>query len=374
MPGNHLPGRRCVALTLVELLFVIGIIAIVTTFVMVAIGVVRQSAQETETKSKHNTLAAGLESYRKEFETGYPPSNTDSLLGSGPTSDGALSFVDLQLPKFPPGEVTTPPPGDDCKPGADPGAGQDELTQQWLHTPISGANSLVWALVGADFLGTPGFLDLNRNGSWFDEAHDRPGGLYEKSDDPQHRPVQRRYGPFVDLDREDIGSIMQNLPQTAPQDLPWFVDESFGSVHSFFLDGFGYPILYYRANVGAKYMTTFIDDQDGAHRTGVYDYAANVFHTGDGSDRDGLDLGAGPYHQLNQYATDGKEIAVDPDPGVTNLNDHYFDGSFAKFIWNRKITVRNEPVNKDSYLLISAGPDALWGTDDDITNFDTPGF
>jgi len=80
---------------------------------------------------------------------------------------------------------------------------------------------------------------------------------------------------------------------------------------------------------------------------------------------DGINLGGGLNHQLTYYP----ESSVDPDPAVCNLNDSWFDKSFARFIWNRRIKARNEPVNKDSFLLISPGADALWGTEDDITNF-----
>jgi len=131
-------------------------------------------------------------------------------------------------------------------------------------------------------------------------------------------------------------------------------------------DGFGYPLLYYRANVGASRMTTTTS------REGVYNLADNVMYTGDGMSEDGLlgvDLGAGYGHQLSHFDENGNEVKVDPSPQVTQLFSDQYQGTFARFIWNRKVTTRNEPVNKHSYLLISAGPDALWGTDDDITNF-----
>ena len=36
---------------------------------------------------------------------------------------------------------------------------------------------------------------------------------------------------------------------------------------------------------------------------------------------------------------------------------------------NPKITTKEWPHRPDSYILISAGPDGLYGTGDDITNF-----
>ena len=51
-------------------------------------------------------------------------------------------------------------------------------------------------------------------------------------------------------------------------------------------------------------------------------------------------------------------------------DDPFGYGMFAKFAWDSQVTVRNEPVNKDSYILVSCGADGLWGTGDDTANFD----
>ena len=37
-------------------------------------------------------------------------------------------------------------------------------------TRVDGASFLLWALAGADLLGTPGFQDLNGNGTWADDT------------------------------------------------------------------------------------------------------------------------------------------------------------------------------------------------------------
>ena len=41
----------------------------------------------------------------------------------------------------------------------------------------------------------------------------------------------------------------------------------------------------------------------------------------------------------------------------------------ARYILDRSNRVRNTPVNRDSYLLITAGPDGIYGNEDDITNW-----
>lgn len=75
----------------------------------------------------------------------------------------------------------------------------------------------------------------------------------------------------------------------------------------------------------------------------------------------GMDLGAGKLHPLRLG------FSPSPDPNADNLFN--MDPSFARSIWDQKVTARNVPVNKNSYILISPGEDALWGTDDDLTNF-----
>ena len=104
--------------------------------------------------------------------------------------------------------------------------------------------------------------------------------------------------------------------------------------------------------------------------SGVFSAADNALYTGmivavanympDG----GMDLGAGKNHPM-QLAN-----APKASPNDDSWSDPDWQGTFANLIWDRKVTARNVPVRKDSYLLISPGVDALWGTDDDLTNFD----
>jgi len=51
------------------------------------------------------------------------------------------------------------------------------------------------------------------------------------------------------------------------------------------------------------------------------------------------------------------------------LTDTAYDHSFLRFILDASVKARATPVQKDSYLLISAGPDARYGTDDDVLNW-----
>jgi len=70
-------SQRRVALTLIELLVVIGILAMVTAFMLVATSAVRQSAKIVETTGTIKSLQDGLEIQRKSLGQGYAPSKTD---------------------------------------------------------------------------------------------------------------------------------------------------------------------------------------------------------------------------------------------------------------------------------------------------------
>ena len=100
------------------------------------------------------------------------------------------------------------------------------------------------------------------------------------------------------------------------------------------------------------------DHRDNGHLTGNRELTNGV--------NGGVDLGAGRKHGIRNTEY--------PDPNYGNANDpelakSKYDNTFERFIWERDVTQRNTPVNRESYLLISAGPDALYGTADDVINW-----
>ena len=108
-----------------------------------------------------------------------------------------------------------------------------------------------------------------------------------------------------------------------------------------------------------------------AENSGIYWQEDNGIITGtEGgiTDHAGLDFGSGRingrYHAI--------AVATSPDPITpiaTVLTDDPYVDSFARFILDPSVMARRAPVRKDSYLLISAGPDGRYGTDDDVTNW-----
>ncbi len=349
--------------TIVELLVVIGIIGILVTLLIPAVSAVRNSARELKTQSIFTAIAAGLETYRNATGESYPPSSSDA-----PPGTTASRFGDSLIVQSP---YTAPP-----------------ATQTIMST---GANLLVWAIFGPDLLGTSGFKDVNRDGFWWDGTHSIQdcthgyNGLYSLDSGscggslPTMEPLHRRFGPYMEISNTKIVTMEDYaddvlLPKNAPnQSIPMPPQGNWGSrddylPQRFLLDGFDFPILYYKANVGASGM--MVDwSNPSSPGSGVYSAGDNALYTGmivDGTNyapNGGMDLGAGNNHPLRLAN------APSVNPADALWSDSDWQGTFANSIWDRKVTARNVPVNKDSYLLISPGVDALWGTDDDLTNF-----
>ena len=97
----------------------------------------------------------------------------------------------------------------------------------------------------------------------------------------------------------------------------------------------GTPILYYVAASGAT-LTTPIDQ--------IYD----------ATDNDGF---------ITAYTN---HTVIDPlaDPGTGAYEDFY------EYITNPQISGEPLPYNTDTFILVSAGEDGIYGNDDDIVNFD----
>jgi hypothetical protein len=90
-------------------------------------------------------------------------------------------------------------------------------------------------------------------------------------------------------------------------------------------------------------------------------------HNGADPEYHGIDFGAGWIDDDNTYFHRIGD-AVAPLPQV-DLTEERFEYSLARFIRDPSVQARNTPVRRDSYMLISAGPDGTYGTEDDVTNW-----
>ena len=105
------------------------------------------------------------------------------------------------------------------------------------------------------------------------------------------------------------------------------------------------PILYYRADTSKT-----LHDPTGTFPADANDYVYN-------------------------YLDNDKLVALGPSPHkLGQLEPHSFldPAAFYEFTRDKKIDISvsdGRPYRPDSYILISAGFDGIYGTRDDITNF-----
>ncbi len=310
------PGLRA-GFTLVELMVVIVIIGVLIAILVPAVGAVRRIAKETSTKAVIQALETGLQTYKTDTRVGgtFPPSASDR-------SDG---------------DVASPY-----------GSGR---------IPISGAGLLVWALSGADLLGTPGFKPTGENDTWADSTGKSGMGLYALNNDT---PVHPRSGPYVESGKVKLSTALRE------GDVTRFVIDAetkargteYRRNYPMYLDAFGYPVLYWRADPAGKVAA---DNQFGltGNNRGVYHWLDNSPLV-DGDADDLVLSGAGSDHKLDWAA-----------PGTPD-NPPAF-GTFPRYIRNESVQAKIWPHREDSYLLVSPGADGLYGTADDIANFEHNG-
>lgn len=338
------PNRRRArtGFSLVELLVVIAIIVLLISIVVPALSAARNAAKEASTNSMLGVLSIGLQTFEADRRIGgrFPPSLPDLLSNGGRTA-------------------------------ANP---YERLTGGSTPIEISGAGLLVWSLAGADLLGSPGFRTFNSGSSVWNEdtmAATGSGGAYEL-DQQTLLALRARSGPYVDLSkikvtswdaeadtRSGLGSFEIEAEREAAESLGQKPEER---LYPMFLDSFGYPVLYWRADpAGVRFADEDLDRLRSPALRGRYHWIDNDELVASGS-RDVLVLRAdNEVHKL-----DWEQV---PDrPGIK-----FTPGFFQYYIQNQDVQAKNYPHRGDSYLLVSPGADGLYGTADDIANFDHGG-
>jgi type II secretory pathway pseudopilin PulG len=316
--------RKGTGFTLFELLMTVLIISILIALLLPAFGMVRRLAKETEQKAQFNTIGLALEAFRSDYGD-YPPTDFNP---------------------------------------------RSNQTIEWDY---EGAQRLAEALVGLDMLG------FHPDSEWNIEGEDAQGEdiyrLAETHPDYEENLDARR-GPYLDNPSANVFRLRASsdtiddglfYPSLIPSQ---FDDKTYPSPYvicdvfkvrritlrdpvSGVVTGVvkaGTPILYYRANLSSRTMRS-------------------------------------PYPTENRYDVEENLLfylvppLADIDKQPSQRRVHRFKDNLEMF-YNRgnepyvtykvvdpKVTHTVWPHRPDSYILISAGMDGLYGTPDDILNF-----
>ena len=319
MKANVNVLKNRLAFTIVELLTVMGVIAILLSLLVPALNLVRDHAKEIEQKNQFHSLDVGIELFKTEFGS-YPQSTDNAFITGADPIDDSSNYC--------------------------------------------GANKLAEAMVGLDSLGFhPASALRSDNLNWRDEAGTLTAfDVYHASSDDSAYPaygetaeenVEARKGPYMDLENASAfemsavynPSVLANFnTSTAYPQFPSLVLCDVYTAKRQSAKKTGMPILYYRART----MYSQQDVDDGIVND-VYYYPDN-FNL--------LDLG---------MADDSTTRHPLCENGI--FDDYDDTLRFENMILNKQVTAIKRPYRAESYILVSAGKDGAYGTADDILNF-----
>jgi len=304
-------NRKTSGLTIIEILVVVGIIALLTGMLIPAVSTVKKTAKEVKQRAQFTAIDLGLAAFKNDHGD-YPPSDPHTWL---------------------------------------------EDTREVQN--LSGAQKLAEALLGWDLLGfhpDSGFRADGYNRWRYDlEGTQHDPGTYFLYDRTSDVDLEKRGGRYVDLDTAnafrvgrsaDHDGLFVDAGNLAPD--TFVLCDVFGKGKDVVLqDGSrekaGHPILYYRARAHEKLI------QD------IYEFPDNYELLAVKEDADRTRKGTPPdgdwWNPVVETAGTIHEYLADPRASTSDLA---------------------VPYKPDSYVLISAGADGRYGTEDDICNFKRP--
>jgi prepilin-type N-terminal cleavage/methylation domain-containing protein len=332
-------GRPCHAVarpgfTLIELLVVIGIIVILIAILIPAAAAVRKRAYATSTSQEISTIASACQAYYGDYHS-YP----------GPIAE---NDIDLQT-----GTITLGPSGLPLTPSG---------------MLITSSENLVLGLTGGlnlTFTGTPAAAT----------AFNYTPSIITQAQGPQSLNTlinsQKQTSAYFSPKPEELAppNTTGNYPAfgSADSEIPEYLDHIPGNVVNSTNSNVTYgPILYMRARVGASGPTAGVP--------GLVNEPGATGYVNPGSSAIGFQ------YNFNQLAPYGFTVVPYPNapgaPGDANdfplpspnppTGSAYAQMYDAITVYFANSAIAWTPKSKDSFILISAGSDRMFGTKDDI--------
>jgi len=306
------------AFTIVELLTVMSIIVLLMSILIPALNAAKKYAKQVKQRGQFHSIAIALDMFNADNQEEYPPSE-----------------------------------------------GKDNENPQVQYC---GAMKLAEALVGQDKLGFNLSSKFNENG------YDGNGAttntkLYNLSSPPaplavtdpiyqENLKCRKNYLDINNADAHEVNDIYQlnNLTAqgftAADAKDKLVLCDVYANVSNIDPTGknkIGMPILYYRANTSK----IFHDPNAATIDQCTYDYRDND---------DLVKVGIPWMPNVSHFmASSGPNTSLNILPNV--------DTNFYDRIQDRQITQFKTPYNAHSYILLSAGYDGIYGTADDVYNF-----
>lgn len=297
--------------TLVEILVVVAIISLLVGLLLPAVNKVKNMAREAKQRVQFTAIDLGLATFKNDYGD-YPPSDRYSW-----------------------------------------------LEEDHQSANMSGAQKLAEALLGYDLLGfhpDSGWrVDGTNRWDYSDGTTTHTPGTYYLYDRTSDRDMDKRRERYIDIDTANVARLGSTGNHDGLFDLGNFGEWSaaadtfvlcdvFGLGKNLLLDEdhqvkSGLPILYYRADTSGR-------TDSEIYRVGDNEALLQIIESTDVARK-----GTAPAAYWNP-------LAGQVDTFYRQIRDPR--ASTATF---------DVPQKPDSYILISAGTDGRFGTDDDITNF-----
>ncbi|MGB9626087.1 MAG: type II secretion system protein [Phycisphaerae bacterium] len=312
--------RQAGGFTLVELLTVISIIALLISILLPSLAQARAQAKKVKVQTQIDAIGKGLEMFRNDNRDQYPY--------SARAQDRISDW---------------------------PNAGSNNV--------LSGAHWLARAMVGGDLQG----IDVGEPGDNYPAAlkplsATAPAISYatEYSVSVTPKKYERR-APYIQL--EAAPAVRDNDPEKAPNASS---SNAPNTGRLILLDGYGFPILYYRAEPGAE--IAFTQSRKAGALLGTYCQEDNADFTGSNSlSKAGWDLKPGKFHNLKDFDTNAAG-PMGTQPRLDTFNEKFFNPDVFKATQSGNQGAI-KPYNADSFILLSPGADGIYGTRDDVKNF-----